>query len=136
MKIWIFTRLGPDNSIFLKSASPYKTEPTVTALQKTRQVGSNELETRNSYLDRRPAVEGGGDVIPLATVDAEHCDEFLILVLAPRSSPDVRIEGFSPSLKRPNQMRPYPRDWLHTLAHWSSVRPLPSMRATWNQCLP
>ena len=52
------------------------------------------------YLDRWTTVEGGSDVVPFTTVDPEHCDEFLIFVFAPRSSFDVRVKGFSPSLKR------------------------------------
>lgn len=56
------------------------------------------------YLDWWPTVEGGSDVVPFTTVDPEHCAEFLILVFAPRSSFDVRVESFSPSLKRIDQV--------------------------------
>lgn len=137
MKIWIFAKLGFDGSILPESAGPYEAEPTVTALWKACEVGSDKLETKKMYLNRWSAVEGGSNVIPFTTVDAEHCDEFLILVLTPRSSSDVRVEGFSPPLKPRDQMRPCVcKRRSRTLAHWSSVRPLPSMRATWNQCLP
>jgi len=52
------------------------------------------------YLDRWSSVEGGSDVVPFTTVDAEHRDEVVILVVTPRSSSDIRVEGFSPSLRR------------------------------------
>jgi len=51
------------------------------------------------YLDWWSTVEGGGDVIPFTTVDPEHRDEFVILVIAPRSSFNVWVESLPPSLK-------------------------------------
>ena len=51
------------------------------------------------YLDWWPTIEGGGDVVPFTTMDPKHCDEFLILMITPGSSFNVRVEGFSPSLE-------------------------------------
>ena len=99
MKKHVFVELRLDGGVILESTSPYQAKPTITALQVDYQMDSNELEINWMYLDRWPTVEGGSDVVPFATVDLEHCDEFLILVITPRSSFDVRVEGFSPSLK-------------------------------------
>jgi len=53
-----------------------------------------------TYLNRGSTVEGGGDVVPFTTVGPEHRYEFFILVIVPRSSLDVWVEGFSPSLRK------------------------------------
>ena len=51
------------------------------------------------YLDRWPAVEGCGDIVPLATVGSEQGNEFVILLFGPRSSFDLRVKSLSPSLE-------------------------------------
>jgi len=99
MKKWVFAKLRLDGGVVLKPTSPNETKPAVATLGISCQVESNGLSTDWMYLDRWPTVEGGSDVVPFTTMDAEHCDEFLILVITPRSSFDVRVEGFSPSLK-------------------------------------
>ena len=51
------------------------------------------------YLDRWSTVEGGSDVVPFTAVDTEHLDELIVLVVTPRPSSNVWVEGFSPSLR-------------------------------------
>ena len=46
MKIWIFAMLGLDGSIFPESTGPYEAEPTITALWRACEVGSDKLETK------------------------------------------------------------------------------------------
>jgi hypothetical protein len=103
----VLAELWLDSSIVLDSASPYEAEPTITTLGVTRQIYLDELEMNLMYLYRWPTVEGGGDIVPFAAVDPKHLDEFVILVLAPRSSSDVRVESFSPSLQWIGQSCPY-----------------------------
>ena len=50
-------------------------------------------------MDWWSTVEEGSDVVPFTTMDPEHRDELFILMLAPWSAFDVRVESLSPSLQ-------------------------------------
>ena len=99
MEEWVFAGLRLDSGIVLDSPSPYEAEPTIATLEIIRQWDSDELEISWTYLDRWSTVEVGGDVVPFTTVDPEHENESIVLVIAPRSSFDARVESLSPSLE-------------------------------------
>ena len=52
------------------------------------------------YLNQQSTVERGSDVVPFTAVNLEHRDELVILMIAPRYSSDLRVEGLSPLLRQ------------------------------------